>query len=58
MIVCSTVITKLIRELKSDKSSSLDDISPESLKFAKNQLSVLSSLCFLYVFHMVTCHLT
>ena len=46
MIVCSTVITRLIGKLESGKSSEPDDISPESLKFANNRLSVLLSLCF------------
>ena len=32
MIVCSTVIARLISELESGKSSGPDDISPESLK--------------------------
>ena len=46
LIVCSTVIAKLIRELESGKLSGPDDIFPESLKFANNRLSVLLSLCF------------
>ena len=46
MIVCSTVIARLIGNLESGKSSGPDDISPESLKFANNRLSVLLSLCF------------
>ena len=46
MIVCSTVIARLISELESGKFSGPDDISPESLKFADNRLSVLLSLCF------------
>ena len=37
---------KLISELDSGKSSGPDNISPESLKFASNRLSVLLSLCF------------
>ena len=45
MIVCSTVIAKLIGKLESDKSPGPDDISPESLKFANNRLSVVFSLC-------------
>ena len=46
MIICSTVIARLIGKLESGKSSGLGDISPESLKFANNRLSVLLSLCF------------
>ena len=49
---------RLTSELESGKSSGPDDISPESLKFANNQLSILLSLCFLCVFLIVTCHLT
>ena len=45
MIVSCRVISKLISELESCKSSG-PDISPESLKFASNRLSVLLSLCF------------
>ena len=40
------VTSKLISELDSGKSSGPDNISPESLKFASNRLSVLLSLCF------------
>ena len=46
MIVSSRVTSKLISELESGKSSGPDNISPESLKFASNRLSVLLSLCF------------
>ena len=46
MIVSSRVTSKLISELDSGKSSGPDNISPESLKFASNRLSVLLSLCF------------
>ena len=46
MIVSSRVSSKLISELDSGKSSGPDNISPESLKFASNRLSVLLSLCF------------
>ena len=46
MIVSSRVTSKLISELDSGKSSGTDNISPESLKFASNRLSVLLSLCF------------
>ena len=46
MIVNSRVTSKLISELESGKSSGPDNISPESLKFASNRLSVLLSLCF------------
>ena len=46
MIVSSRVTSKLISELESGKSSGHDHISPESLKFASNRLSVLLSLCF------------
>ena len=37
MIVCSTVIAKLIGKLESGKSSGHDDISPESSTFANNK---------------------
>ena len=56
MIVSSRVTSKLISELESGKSSGPDNISPESLKFASNRLSVLLSF-FLYVFHTVIYHL-
>ena len=46
MIVSSRITSKLISELDSGKSSGPDNISPESLKFASNRLSVLLSLCF------------
>ena len=46
MIVSSRVTSKLISEIDSGKSSGPDNISPESLKFASNRLSVLLSLCF------------
>ena len=46
MIVSSRVTSKLISELQSGKPSGPDHISPESLKFASNRLSVLLSLCF------------
>ena len=46
MIVSSRVTSKLVSELDSGKSSGPDNISPESLKFASNRLSVLLSLCF------------
>ena len=46
MIVSRRVTSKLISELESGKSSGPDNISPESLKFASNRLSVLLSLCF------------
>ena len=46
MTVSSRVTSKLISELESGKSSSPDNIFPESLKFASNRLSVLLSLCF------------
>ena len=46
MIVSSRVTSKLISELDSGKSSGPDNIFPESLKFARNRLSVLLSLCF------------
>ena len=46
MIVSSRVTSNLITELESGKSSGPDNISPESLKFASNRLSVLLSLCF------------
>ena len=46
MIVSSRVTSKLISELESGKSSGPDHISPESLNFASNRLSVLISLCF------------
>ena len=46
MIVSSKVTSKLISELDSGKSSGPDNISPESLKFSSNRLSVLLSLCF------------
>ena len=46
MIVSSRVTSKLISELESGQSSGPDNISPESLKFASNRLSVLLSLCF------------
>ena len=46
MIVSSRVTSKLISELDYGKSSGPDNISPESLKFASNRLSVLLSLCF------------
>ena len=45
-IVSSRVTSKLISELESGKLSGPDHISPEALKFASNQLSVLLSLCF------------
>ena len=45
-LYCSRVTSKLIRELESGKSSGHDHITPESLKFASNRLSVLLSLCF------------
>ena len=51
MIVCSTVIARLISELESGKFSGPDDISPESLKFADNRLSVYIHCVFLYVSH-------
>ena len=40
MIVSSRVTSKLISELESGKLSGPDNISPESLKFASNRLSV------------------
>ena len=43
MIVSSRVTSKLISELDSGKSSGPDNISPKSLKFASNRLSVLLS---------------
>ena len=46
MILSSRVTSKLISELKSVKSSGPDHISPESLKFVSNRLSVLLFLCF------------
>ena len=46
MIVSSRVTSKLIGELESGKSSGPDNISPKSLKFASNRLSVLLFLCF------------
>ena len=44
-IVGSRVTSKLISELESSKSSSPNHISPETLRFASNLISVLLSLC-------------
>ena len=58
MIVCSTVIARLISELESGKSSGPEDISLESLKFIIFNYQFYYYCVFLYDFHMVTCHLT
>ena len=46
VIVSSKATSKLISELESGKASGPDHISPKSLKFVSNRLSVLLSLCF------------
>ena len=59
MLVSTEDIRNIVNKLKCGKSSSLDGISAESLKFSHSRLNVLLSLCFsLCLTHGLTLTLT